>query len=107
MMSEFQDYIEDKISKYMFKAKNFTKEEMDRVDEYCKLNYGNDRKKMILTLIHLVENHLIVNLLDEKINYISTELLNRIEELEKKISPNEKKSGKISWKGFSNADNNK
>ena len=45
---ELKDYIEDRIRKYTFHAKNFSKEDMDFVDTFCKDCYDNNRKLMVL-----------------------------------------------------------
>ena len=71
---------------------------MDYVDEFCKLNYDNNRKVMILDLIRYKEENMATILLNEKINVIYKELSNRIDDLTPKKEVKEKK--KVAWKGF-------
>ena len=80
---------------------------MDRVDEYCKLNFGNDRKKMILTLISLVENNSLFATINDKLNLFAEhvsrdikELYERVAKIEATLSPEVPRKRKISWKGF-------
>jgi len=93
-----KEYVEEKIERYTFHAKNFTKDDMRYVDEYCKKFYDNNRKLMILDLIRYKSENSAVILLDEKINFIYEDLYNRIQELK----PREKKEEvkKREWKGF-------
>jgi len=103
--TKFKDYVDDKIRRYTFWAKNFTQKDMDLVDVYCKKYFGNDRRKMILSLIAFAENDVRVNLLDDKINLISEKFITEIEALSDRIKQVEKEEDKpkekISWKGFS------
>ena len=93
--SDIQRYVEDKITKITLKAKNFSVEEMEAVDDYCKKIYDNNRKLMILDLIRYKEENLALNLLDDKLNFLFQE----VQKLQgKKEEPGKKK---VSWKGFS------
>jgi len=95
MMSEdknIKEYVENKIVKITFKAKNFTQGEIDFVDEYCKARYDNNRKLMILDLIRYKEENVLFELLNEKINYLYDQINSKKEE--------PKKEKKVSWKGF-------
>jgi hypothetical protein len=100
MMSEenidMKEYVEDKIIKYLFKAKNFSKEEMDFVDEYCKERYDNNRKLMLLDLIRYKEENLAFALLYERILQLEELILEN-----KKAKEEPEKKKKVSWKGLS------
>lgn len=76
-MSEekLKDYVENKIYTYMFKAKNFSKNDMDFVNTYCKERYDNNRKLMILDLIKYKEDNVLFNIVNEKINFIYERML--------------------------------
>lgn len=96
-----KEYVEDKIIKYTFWAKNFNKEDMDYVDAYCKKVYDNNRKLMILDLIRYKEENIPLILLNNKINLIYEDLHNRVSKLEiKKEEPKVEVKKKV-WKGFS------
>jgi len=99
-----KEYVEDKIMKYTFHAKNFSKEDMERVDEYCKKHYGNDRKKMILTLITLVEDNIAIKILDDKMNLFASSVFTELDNINKQINQDnnkkEKVESKAAWKGF-------
>ncbi len=99
MMSEdMNDYVESKIRKYNFFAKNFSKEDMNIVDTYCKDYYDNNRKLMIMDLIRYKEENIPITLLNDKINMVFETLSDKIKKQEVK----EEKKPKISkWKGFS------
>ncbi len=98
---DMKTYVEDKIFTYTFHAKNFSKEDMKRVDEYCKAHYGNDRKKMLLTLITLVEDNVAVKLIDDKLNLLASTVFKELDNINKEITPeNKEKPKRPSWKGF-------
>lgn len=101
---EIKDYIESKILKYTFHAKNFTKEDMDKVDTYCKNGFGNDRKKMILTLITMVEDNVKIKLLNDKFELFATNVANEFDKVYKLVEEyklTEKKSKpKKGWVGL-------
>lgn len=98
-------YVDDKIMRYTFRAKNFDQVEMDRVDDYCKLHFGNDRKKMILTLISQAEGNLLYNMLNDKIDLLGANMVNQLDNIYKELDINNNKETpvekKSSWKGFS------
>ena len=99
--NDINDYVENRIKKFWFVAKNFKKEDMDFVDEFCKEHYDNNRKVMILDLIRYKNENTPLMLLNEKINFIYQELNTQIQKLtskEDKIEP------KKIWKGFSQED---
>ena len=100
--TNMKEYVEDKIFTYTFHAKNFSKEDMALVDDYCKIHYGNDRKKMILTLITLVENNVAVSLLDDKMNLFATQVFDEIDNINKQlnITDNKEEKPRVGWKGF-------
>ena len=99
---DLKKYVDEKITKYTFHAKNFDKEEMDRVDAYCKKYYGNDRKKMILTLITMVENNVLYNILNDKVELLTQRVIDELDKVYKLVKPKEdKEDKKSSWKGFS------
>ena len=102
--TNIKDYVENKIGRFTFHAKNFDKDEMDRVDEYCKRYYGNDRKKMILTLITLVENNVLYNILNDKVELLTENFIRELEKVYKLVKPNkeqeETEPSRVSWKGF-------
>ena len=114
---KLKNFVEERILRYTFHAKNFSKEDMDRVDEYCKANFGNDRKKMILTLITMMEDNVNIKLLNDKINFVVDlcnqefekiygVLLDKDEKKQDKINNiNEEIEKKVSWKGFGKNDN--
>lgn len=102
-----KEFVEDKIRPITFYAKNFSKEEIIRVDEYCKLHFGNDRKKMILTLITLVENNVLYDALNDKLDLMFINLSEEIDNIKKELNTEQTikektKPKKVSWKGFSN-----
>ena len=92
-----KEYVESKIEKWTFKAKDFSIEELNVVDEYCKQNYGNNRKLMIMDLIRYKDENVAIFLLNDKINYLYEEVQS-LKGTENKVE--EKK--KYEWKGFSN-----
>lgn len=93
-------YVEDKIHRYFFVAKNFTSKDMEYVDSYCKERYDNNRKVMILDLIRNKEENIILNMLNEKINFVYNDLLEKYNQINPKIEKEEKPKKKV-WKGFS------
>lgn len=99
MSDEIKEYVEKKIRTYWFEAKNFKKEEMDFVDTFCKENYDNNRRLMILDLIRYKEENLPILIFNDKINFIYKELHDRLSKLETKKE--ELKEQKKVWKGFS------
>ncbi len=109
---KLKDYVEEKIWAYTFHAKNFSKEDMDRVDKYCKEHFGNDRKKMILTLISMVEGNTLIKTIDNKLD-LNMEIIakefdnvyNKLDKLQKEEDPTIKK--KVHWKGFSDTEDKK
>lgn len=107
--TELAEEVERRITKYTLKAKNFTEDELNKVDEFCKLHFGNDRKKMILTLITLFEDDTKINVLNEKINglqdYITAvadDLYAQIDKIKKEETQQENE--RPSFKGFSRGD---
>lgn len=95
--NELAEHVEEKIIRYMFMAKNFTKDEMDFVDRYCKEMYGNNRKLMIMDLIRYKEENLPLVLINEKVDYLFQVINNKDSEDEQK---QEHKKVKGSWKGL-------
>lgn len=101
---DIKEFVDSRILKLTLKAKNFSKEEMDFVDAYCKLHFGDDRRKMILTLITMVESNHNIKLLDDK---YEAEMINLYDELDKVYErlnalddKKEERPKKMSWKGF-------
>ena len=109
---DLQSFVEDKIMRITFRAKNFSKEEMDRVDKYCKLHFGNDRKKMVLGLITMMENNTMIDTLNKRMDGITDaigqelnniyNILNHKEDKKEEPDKEEPKKKKVSWKGFTN-----
>lgn len=99
MSERIDEFVEEKILKITFRAKNFSKEEMDTVDEYCKENYDNNRKLMVLDLIRYKEENIPIIILNDKINFLYEKLNIKIKSLEKEPDVSEK--DKKTWKGFS------
>ena len=101
-------FVEDKIMKITFRAKNFDAVEMNRVDNYCKLHFGDDRKKMILGLITMMENNSLISSLDGKINALSANVGEELNNIYKQLNeltiedPKDKptETNRVSWKGF-------
>lgn len=101
---ELKDYIEDRIRKYTFHAKNFSKEDMDFVDTFCKDCYDNNRKLMVLDLIKNKISKSEITILDDKLDYFAKfmsinleTIFKALDELKEK-EPEKKK--KVPWKGF-------
>jgi hypothetical protein len=92
-------YVEEKIRKLVFVAKNFTLEDMEYVDTYCKERYDNNRKVMILDLIKYKEEQLPFILLNEKMNFLFNDLNKKLKMLEKKEEKEEEPKPR-KWKGF-------
>ena len=92
-----KEHVEGIIEKHTFRAKNFTINDMEYVDNFCKEFYDNNRKLMIMDLIRYKAENSAVLILDEKINFIYDELHNKIQEIKQKdnVVPIKKE-----WKGF-------
>jgi len=97
--TEMAEYVEEQITRFLFKAKNFTIDELNYVDNFCKEFYDNNRKLMILDLIRYKTENSAVILLDEKINNLYDYFENKINNL-KEENKIEDKENKKSWKGF-------
>lgn len=97
MSEKIKEYVESKIKRYTFIAKNFKQEDMNLVDDFCKMNYDNNRKIMILDLIRYKSENIPINLLNDKINFIYNDLLEKIDIKKEKIKEKPKEN---KWKGF-------
>lgn len=82
MDTKLKDYVDSKIIKYTFYARDFTKTDIDFVNTFCKEFYNDDRKLMILDLIRYKADNMALNILNEKIDFIYNDLLNRIDNKE-------------------------
>ena len=106
-MGELKEKIEEKIVKYTMYAKNFSKKEYWDIDKYCKENYDNNRRQMILDLIRYKNDDFKMKMLDDKIILIYNEFNTRLEKLEEylinnlnqKEQPKEVKK-RPRWEGF-------
>ncbi len=91
-------YVENKIYRLNFVAKNFTKEDMDCVDSFCKARYDNNRKLMILDLIRYKEENIPLTILNDKLNLMYSELSSLIKISEPEVKEEVKK--KSVWGGL-------
>ena len=93
---------------------NLSTEDFSKIDNYCKDNFDDSRKHMVLTLIRYHEGDTNVRILDDKITLIYDNLLTRIETLEKMLAVQVHAEKKLkeapkqrpTWKGFNQDDKN-
>ncbi len=99
-MDEMKNVIDNKIKRINFIAKNFTIEDIKKVNLFCDGHFGNDRRKMILTLITLFQDDAKYSALNDKVDLIAFQLNDKINEI---IKFNDNiKIKQSSWKGFNN-----
>jgi len=104
MKETLKSHVESKIFKGYMIIGNLTQEEFKVIDDYCKLNFEDNRRQMILNLLRYYDGDTAVKLLDDKLYLIYEELTSRIEVLEKILQAAVPKENddikKPVWKGF-------
>jgi len=105
MKETLKSHVEGKIFKGYMIIGNLKEEEFKLIDEYCKNNFEDNRRQMILNLIRYYDGDTSVRLLDDKLLLIYEDLSGRIDKIEQylniiannEIIPEKKKT---EWKGF-------
>lgn len=98
-----KSHVENKIFKgYMIISKLST-DEFKYIDEFCKYNFENNRRLMVLALIKHYEDNVAVNLLDDKLALVYESINTRLENLEQGNITKEPIK-KNTWKGFKQND---
>jgi len=97
-----KSHVEGKIFKGYMIISNLSEEEFKLIDDYCKNNFEDNRRQMILNLIRYYDGDTAVRLLDDKLFLIYEDVNNRLEILEKQSQQPvvDKPKEPIVWKGF-------
>ena len=95
-------YVEGKIFKGYMAVSRLSEEEFSIIDVFCKENFHDNRRRMILELIKEYNNNTAVRLLDDKLYLIYDDLSTRIEALEAQLKGNDTptESKRPVWEGF-------
>ncbi len=94
-----KSHVEKKIFKGYMIVSKLSEEEFKYIDDFCKYNFEDNRRLMILALIKHYHDNIAVNLLDDKLALIYEHLNDRLENIENGNTNTEPKK-RPTWEGF-------
>lgn len=102
MEKTLKSHVESKIFKGYMIISNLTEKEFGIIDSFCKEHFEDNRKRMLLSLIHYYDNNTLMKVMDDKLYLIYDDVDRRLSLLEDRgNAPVEKKEPKkVTWPGF-------